>query len=193
MLTIRDYADSHHITYEAVRRQIARYSDELGEHVIVKGNRKYLDDFAVEFLDDHRQDRPIIVADTSRDEQIAAAEAENKNLLIKIAELQERLLASQASLIDAQKLRLEAAALEESKKEVQTNLDRAQDEISSLKRVLSNSETLQAQQEEKIKQAKEAEKRAYSEVQRLQEALAAEKARADAAEQKSWWQKLIGR
>lgn len=193
MQTIRDYADSHHITYEAVRRQIARYSDELGEHVIVKGNRKYLDDFAVEFLNDHRQDRPIIVADTSRDEQIAAAEAENKNLLIKIAELQERLLASQASLIDAQKLRLEAAALEESKKEVQTNLDRAQDEISSLKRVLSNSETLQAQQEEKIKQAKEAEKRAYSEVQRLQEALAAEKARADAAEQKSWWQKLIGR
>ena len=193
MLTIRDYADSHHITYEAVRRQIARYSDELGEHVIVKGNRKYLDDFAVEFLDDHRQDRPIIVADTSRDEQIAAAEAENKNLLIKIAELQERLLASQASLIDAQKLRLEAAALEESKKEVQTNLDRAQDEISSLKRVLSDSEALQAQQEEKIKQAKEAEKRAYSEVQRLQEALAAEKARADAAEQKSWWQKLIGR
>ena len=193
MLTIRDYADSHHITSEAVRRQIARYSDELGEHVIVKGNRKYLDDFAVEFLYDPRQDRPIIVADTSRDEQIAAAEAENKNLLIKIAELQERLLASQASLIDAQKLRLEAAALEESKKEVQTNLDRAQDEISSLKRVLSNSETLQAQQEEKIKQAKEAEKRAYSEVQRLQEALAAEKARADAAEQKSWWQKLIGR
>lgn len=193
MLTIRDYADRHHITYEAVRRQIAQYSDELGEHVIVKGNRKYLDDFAVEFLNDHRQDRPIIVADTSRDEQIAAAEAENKNLLIKIAELQERLLASQASLIDAQKLRLEAAALEESKKEVQTNLDRAQDEISSLKRVLSNSETLQAQQEEKIKQAKEAEKRAYSEVQRLQEALAAEKARADAAEQKSWWQKLIGR
>jgi F-type H+-transporting ATPase subunit b len=83
----------------------------------VKGNRKYLDDFAVEFLNDHRQDRPIIVADTSRDEQIAAAEAENKNLLINIAELQERLLVTQTSLIEAKKLRLEAAAIEEARKE----------------------------------------------------------------------------
>lgn len=54
-MTIQDYASKNHISYEAVRRQVAQYKDILQPHIIKKGRTQYLDDFAVDFLEKHRR------------------------------------------------------------------------------------------------------------------------------------------
>lgn len=95
MKSVKEYAKSHRISYEAVRKQVARYENELSGHIIKKNRTRYLDDFAVAFLDERRNSSPIInLSEEVKEESVKNEElqAENKQLLYKIAQLQEQLL-----------------------------------------------------------------------------------------------------
>lgn len=92
MISLKEYAQNKGCSYEAVRKQVNRYKDEIEEHIVKVGRTQYLDDEAVAFLDEKRADNPIILMETGKDEELKRLEAENKALLIKIAELQEALL-----------------------------------------------------------------------------------------------------
>ena len=92
MVTIKEYAKNKGVSYEAVRKQLNRYSGELKGHITKVGRTQYLDDDAVQFLDSKRAENPIIVMESSKDEELQRLEAENKTLLLKIAELQDELL-----------------------------------------------------------------------------------------------------
>ena len=50
MVTLKQFADDQGISYEAVRRQVVRYADDLRGHVVRKQHTQYLDDEAVAFL-----------------------------------------------------------------------------------------------------------------------------------------------
>lgn len=64
--TIKAYAESRHITYEAVSKQIRQYKKkELKKHISYQGRLMLLDDYAVNFLDQHRMKRNIVLAPTS--------------------------------------------------------------------------------------------------------------------------------
>lgn len=91
MITIKDYAKSRNITYEAVRKQVIRYATELDGHTTKEKRTTYLDDYAVEFLDEKRKGNPIVILETSKDEEIERLQNENKALLLKITTLQEEL------------------------------------------------------------------------------------------------------
>ena len=67
--TIKDYARTRGVTHEAVRRQIKRYADELEGHITIQGRTKYLDVVAVEFLDQHRLPKTVIVEPSQEETQ----------------------------------------------------------------------------------------------------------------------------
>ena len=90
MITLRDYANQKSISYEAVRRQIKRYSSELEGHITKQGRTRFLDDEAVSFLEEHRQDNAVSVQNNIA--SLAKLEEENKMLLQKIAALQEMII-----------------------------------------------------------------------------------------------------
>lgn len=93
LITIKEYANQKNVSYEAVRKQIQKYKDnELKEHIVKQNKTQYLDEYAVEFLDDRRRESPIMVVQMDKDEELKRLEAENKVLMIKVAELQEALL-----------------------------------------------------------------------------------------------------
>ena len=94
MITIKDYAKSHGVSYEAARQQIGRYMDRevdgfrLGDHISKIDRTQYLDDEAVAFLDNRRAKNPVIVQQEGRDETI-------ERLRQRVDDLQTRLLAAQ--------------------------------------------------------------------------------------------------
>lgn len=88
MITIKEYAASHGISYEAVRKQIALYEAELGEHIVVQRRQKFLDEEAVRFLDEHRAQSAVSVMVEGRAAQVAALEEENRQLMKEVARLQ---------------------------------------------------------------------------------------------------------
>lgn len=85
MISLKDYAKQNNVTYEAVRKQVARYKEQLDDHIIQDGRTQYLDDIAVAFLDERRKKNPVVVYQQSKDEAIDRLEKENKMLLAKLA------------------------------------------------------------------------------------------------------------
>ena len=92
MISIQDYATQKGVSYEAVRKQIDRYKEDLEGHIVTQGRKRFLDDEAVSFLDEKRNSNPIIIMEQSKDDEIRQLQAENKELLMKLCMAQERLL-----------------------------------------------------------------------------------------------------
>ena len=84
MISFKEYAVEHRISYEAVRKQVSRYERELSGHIEKKGRKQYLDDYAVKFLDERRNSNVVAVLsddiknEAARNEEL---QEENKQLL----------------------------------------------------------------------------------------------------------------
>ena len=72
LTTIKQYAESQKVSYEAVRKQIIGYGEELKGHIIRKGRTQYLDEWAVEFLTKRRRENPVILLSQDKDEELEA-------------------------------------------------------------------------------------------------------------------------
>lgn len=87
MQTIKDYAKSVNVSYEAVRKQVKRYELELNDHILKKGRTQYLDDYAIEFLTSKRADNPIVVLSSDKDAEIEEQKRIIDNLRVELLEL----------------------------------------------------------------------------------------------------------
>lgn len=100
MISLKDYAKKKNVSYEAVRKQVNRYRDELGDHLYKKDRTQYLDEEGEAFLDKKRSSNPVILVEHDKDEQIESLQMQNNNLQIKIMELQEQLIKSKDQLLE---------------------------------------------------------------------------------------------
>lgn len=133
-ISIRDYAKEQHITYEAARKQVRRYEAELEGHTYKQGRTQYIDDYAVELLNNHRRQNPVIIVQQDKDDELQQLRAENKALLQQVAALQDKLLtARETALETAQKTAmLEVAAAD--KERLEARCAALQDELEAAKR-----------------------------------------------------------
>lgn len=114
MLSIKAYAELKNVTYEAVRQSVNRYKEELKDHVFVQGKTRYLDDFAMDFLDQKRSVNPVVIYEVSKDEEIDRLNNEVADLKDKILKLQELLLDEQQKQLPLQQA-LQLADVEKEK------------------------------------------------------------------------------
>lgn len=114
MLSIKAYAELKNVTYEAVRQSVNRYKEELKDHVFVQGKTRYLDDFAMDFLDQKRSVNPVVIYEVSKDEEIDRLNNEVADLKDKVLKLQELLLDEQQKQLPLQQA-LQLADVEKEK------------------------------------------------------------------------------
>lgn len=98
VISFKEYARIHNVSYEAVRRQVARYAHELEGHVIKDGRQQFLDEEAVAFLDERRQKNPVVIYQESKDEELARLRAEKEALLEDLNMAKDRIIAQQDRL-----------------------------------------------------------------------------------------------
>ncbi len=97
-MSIREYARTRYVAYEAVRRQTKQYAKDLEGHLTKTNNGNMLDEYAITFLDGHRKDRTIIVNPSESD-----LEKELNRLRAELEHAKNELLARQQDVIDLQK------------------------------------------------------------------------------------------
>lgn len=102
VLTLKQYAEEQKITYEAVRKQVVRYSEELSGHVIRKNRTQYLDEFAVNFLSERRRESPVVLVTQDQGERIEELTNQLEHLKSKLMEVQTELLKAQDRIISLQ-------------------------------------------------------------------------------------------
>lgn len=170
MVSIKEYAKAHGVSYEAVRSQVARYMDRevdgfcLADHISKVGRTQYIDDEGAAFLDERRSRSPIVIQQEERDETI-------ERLRTRVDELQTRLIAAQD----------EYRILLGEKHEIEM---REQDLIAD-KQMIDTIKVKAAQAESRAEEAEKAQKRAEEEatdsrVRAEQQEKVAREARAEA-------------
>lgn len=98
MVTIKEYAKKQNKSVQAVYKQLNAKSNQkkLEGHIYkneINGKMTtFLDEVAEEILSNSSKEAPVVLEKITSNERIESLEAENKALLIKIAELQEALL-----------------------------------------------------------------------------------------------------
>lgn len=118
MITIREYAEIYQKTKQAVYQQMKTKENAvaLEGHIsfrkINNKKTKVLDEIAVEILNESSKKTPNIIMNTERKEEVVQLRIDNKNLLIKVGELQETLLKEKDQV---KQLQLEKIELLESK------------------------------------------------------------------------------
>lgn len=134
VMSIKDYAKARNISYEAARQQVKRYADELDGHIARQNRTQYLDDYAVELLDEHRQQNPVVIVNQDRDEEIERLRQENKALLQKVAMLQDELIETQRGAIEAAKATARLEAAEADKDRLERRAAALEDELADARR-----------------------------------------------------------
>jgi len=145
-MTIKEYSMSRGVSYEAVRKQVsALKKKELKKHIKYNGRTAELDDYAVEILDQHRQQREVVVVasniDTQKEleklhNQVHQLQAELLKRADKITELIEKnsLLLEEKTLLIEDKTRREIA--EKELQEVKQELTTSKEELNKYQRTI---------------------------------------------------------
>ena len=101
-MTLKQYADDQGISYEAVRKQVIRYAEELSDHIVTQDRKKYLDQYAVKFLTERRRESPIILMNMDQNEENQRLKEEIESLRVKLMTAQNELLKEKDRIIDLQ-------------------------------------------------------------------------------------------
>lgn len=189
MISIKDYAKAHGVSYEAVRQQVVRYVDKevdgfrLADHVNKIGRTQYIDDEGAAFLDERRAQNPIIIQQEQRDETV-------ERLRARVDELQVRLIAAQdeyrALLQDKHEIEMRERALLADKQMIdvlKANAAEAETRAQDAEKAKKTAEEEAAKAKALADQQEKAAQEAQEEVNRLRaEAEAAEKSAEEAKE-----------
>ena len=92
MITLKEYANTRGISYEAVRQSLKRHGEELTGHTYKNGRATCLDDYAVEILDKYR---------TPKTMRVNAEEIESNKEYV--SELQDKIIILQDKIIELEK------------------------------------------------------------------------------------------
>lgn len=207
MITIKDYAKQKGVSYEAIRKQIKRYEDELEGHLVKQNRFLMLDDEAVQFLDSKRSENPVIVYEQNKDEELEQLRHENKVLLIQmntvqdqLGKVQQKLIAEMntTKLLTQEKVQYLEYKAQSEQKEIQLkDLARARDAAQAK---ADQQEAVLRLKEQQIGALSAAKETAAASLKAADERIAQAEARAKAAEEeafrlknRSFWDRLFNR
>lgn len=98
--TLKDIAEELGVTYEAVRQQTIRYSDELKGHITKQGKKQFIDEEGLDFLRAKRREYHVIVQEDR--ETVEALQEQIESLKASLIKAQNELLASKDRIISLQ-------------------------------------------------------------------------------------------
>ena len=165
LVTIKQFADSQGISYEAVRKQLQKYSEELSGHVIRKDRTRYLDEKAVEFLQERRRESPIVLQTIDQGEEIGRLQDQVESLKAQLVTAQNKLLEAQERVIslqdEAQKAledRARYTALLEDHEDQKRKLQETSDQLRRVEAdrddAVQRAQDLQTERDEAVREAK---------------------------------------
>lgn len=121
-MSIRDYAIKNGISYQAVRKTVNKYMEDIKDHISVQNRTQYLDDEAQAFLDEKRRVNPIVILEETSREEIEELKAELESKAQMIIDLQKKVIDLQDSKADLLEYKAKTELLLEDKKKAEEEL-----------------------------------------------------------------------
>lgn len=161
VFTFKEYAKMKNISYEAVRKQVARYKKELEGHIIQDGRQQFLDEEAVAFLDERRMKNPVVLVQQDKDAELERLRKEKEDLLIRLTALNDWKAEKAIEIARAEQQLLLIEAKDEEIKQLQSEKEAVEKDKSVLEGFIQDAKTeiatLTEEKEAEIARAKKAE------------------------------------
>lgn len=106
LISIRDLAKDQGVSYEAIRRQVVKYSEDLRGHIVIQDGKQFLDESAVEYLKERRRSSPIVLVNQTQGEEIERLKEQIETLKTQLINAQDRII----TLQDENKTAIESKA-----------------------------------------------------------------------------------
>lgn len=174
-ITLKEYAQNKGVTYEAIRRQVAKYESELRGHIVIRDRTKYLDEYAQDFLSKRRRLSPVVV-------KVEDSTEATENLEKTVEALRAQLMGAQNELLSAQKRIIELQDERSSMIETQTRYTALLEENTNIKQQLEDSEQLRREAEAQKTESEHKLEESLRESSALKEESARQAERAEQAE-----------
>lgn len=146
--SIKQFAEEQNVSYEAVRKQIVKYSEELKDHIVRKNRTQYLDEWAVEFLKEKRRESPIVLMNMDQNEEIENLKAQVDLLKTKLLSAQDQIISLQSESTKAIEAQVKYTVLLEDNKAKEEKLKEAEDQIRTIR---TEADDLRKKSEEDLK------------------------------------------
>lgn len=167
--SIKQFAEEQNVSYEAIRRQIVKYSDELKDHIVRKNRTQYLDEWAINFLKEKRKESPIVLMNMDQNEEIEALKAQVDLLKSKLLVAQDQIISLQDETKKAIESQVRYTALLEDNEAKAKRLKEAESREADLSREIEKKDgqirTIQTEAEDLRKKA-EADRETIEDLQR---------------------------
>lgn len=140
VISMRDYATKHGVSYQAIWKMANKYEKELEGHISTQNRTRYLDEEAQAFLDERRRVSPIVVIEeTSKEEkEKLRQELEERDTIIK--ELQARIISLQDEKMSLIADKAKAELYLEDKAKTEAELVKTTEELTDTKIKLAEAE-----------------------------------------------------
>jgi len=160
--SIKQFAEEQNVSYEAIRRQIVKYSDELKDHIVRKNRTQYLDEWAINFLKEKRKESPIVLMNMDQNEEIEALKAQVDLLKSKLLVAQDQIISLQDETKKAIESQVRYTALLEDNEAKAKRLKEAESREADLSREIEKKDdqirTIQTEAEDLRKKSEEDQK-----------------------------------
>ena len=160
--SIKQFAEEQNVSYEAIRKQIVRYGDELKDHIVRRNRTQYLDEWAINFLKEKRKESPIVLMNMDQNEEIEALKAQVDLLKSKLLVAQDQIISLQDETKKAIESQVRYTALLEDNEAKAKRLKEAESREADLSREIEKKDdqirTIQTEAEDLRKKSEEDQK-----------------------------------
>lgn len=149
VISFKQFAEEQNVSYEAIRKQIVRYSDELKDHIVRRNRTQYLDEWAVNFLKEKRKENPVILMNMDQNEQIEELKAQVEVLKNQLIVAQNQIIGLQDEAQKAIETKVRNEILLEDNKAKEEKISNLSREIGEIQK---EADGLKKQSEENLKE-----------------------------------------
>lgn len=155
-VTVKEYADTHGITIQAVYQQLKRKKNKpfIDAHSKLIRGTKYLDQDAVEYLENQRDNSPTIVVQENNSEEFEALRRENELLKNQLLELQNKHIKYRDEMDAKQHLIAQAEAQARLLEDKEKQLERVENELEEKERQFDQERKRAERAEQELSQFK---------------------------------------
>lgn len=97
-MNLKEYSDTRNVSYNAVKKQIQRYKEYLGDNIFKQGRNLMLNEKAVEFLDSKQKCHVNVLYPENLIDEL---KKENNDLKDQVINLQNMVIGLQKNLVNA--------------------------------------------------------------------------------------------
>lgn len=97
-MNLKEYSDTRNVSYNAVKKQIQRYKEYLGDNIFKQGRNLMLNEKAVEFLDSKQKCHVNVLYPENLIDEL---KKENNDLKDQVINLQNMVIELQKNLVNA--------------------------------------------------------------------------------------------